>query len=670
MREVSNLAQRAEKEINYKKKYTYYRKAIDVLEKINRNETKSPCQDSVYVGEVKITKNQLINRYKCSINIAYLSAVSTGDFKQTKKLIEAGANINFISDEFDESGLIMAIKKNYDSIALYLIENGAKLNFYSRQDCLSPLMMAVKQNKISLISTLIKNGADVNAHTFSNSVIMLAVETGIEEIVKLIIENGADINFKTFDFYRKANETARTNNCIEIANLLADANANSEINNSLIEGIEQNDLFQVKIALQKKANPNFRSENGTTPLMKLHNDPIKTQIVKWDPLINNISGLKSLSFEDFCIFETQTSSEQEGDTLQQVFSTSDSMLIKIAELLIYYNANVNLRDHSHKSALIFAIEKGLAELVKLLIDNGANINERDENGKTVLMYAVDLGNTEIVNYLFQKCVNSNSVDNSGKTPLMYCRNPEIAKLLLQNRANVNAKDNENKTALMHSKNHYLTEFLLQNGAMISDQDSSGESALMIGAKLGHSMIVYSLVKNMSSRAALNAVNCEGNSALMLTLQVKDVEYLNIVKNLIIQNVDINQKNCDGDIALMIALRNRHVNSAKLLIEKGSEINIQNKRGETPLMIAVQGHKWAEYYLYPPNTSNQYSPYTSSIGTIPMIVYYPPLVKLLIRMEADVSIKNGEGKTALDILKSQFKGKGYDEIAKAINNKFN
>jgi uncharacterized protein len=56
-----------------------------------------------------------------------------------------------------------------------------------------------------------------------------------------------------------------------------------------------------------------------------------------------------------------------------------------------------MKDKEGNSALIFAAISGNSEIVKMLIMKGANLDIRDLSGKTALLWSIDKGNTQIAN---------------------------------------------------------------------------------------------------------------------------------------------------------------------------------------------------------------------------------------------------------------------------------
>lgn len=64
--------------------------------------------------------------------------------------------------------------------------------------------------------------------------------------------------------------------------------------------------------------------------------------------------------------------------------------------------------------------------------------------------------------------------------------------------------------------------------------------------------------------------------------------LEVVQHLIDRNVDVNAKDGIGCTPLHYAVRARHLESARVLLESGSEVNVTNLDGYSPLRWADHG----------------------------------------------------------------------------------
>jgi ankyrin repeat protein len=73
----------------------------------------------------------------------------------------------------------------------------------------------------------------------------------------------------------------------------------------------------------------------------------------------------------------------------------------IAEMLISYGANINAKNYSSETALLYAAAKGHKEIVEILLAHGADPNVKNDADATALSIATSQGNTEIANLLRQ-----------------------------------------------------------------------------------------------------------------------------------------------------------------------------------------------------------------------------------------------------------------------------
>jgi uncharacterized protein len=143
------------------------------------------------------------------------------------------------------------------------------------------------------------------------------------------------------------------------------------------------------------------------------------------------------------------------------FGEYDRLITLLAE-----GADVNSRDLSGTTALMFAAKQGFAEIVDLLIQNHADVNlARGKFGTTALMLAAASGHYSIVQKLLAQGADPRILNSDGSTALMAAAlsgSPEIVTALLQAGAEVATIDQDHDTALniAVSKNHTAVARLL------------------------------------------------------------------------------------------------------------------------------------------------------------------------------------------------------------------
>lgn len=263
--------------------------------------------------------------------------------------------------------------------------------------------------------------------------------------------------------------------------------------------------------------------------------------------------------------------------------------LEIVKYLISKGANVNIKGFQNRTALMKAAIGGQLEVIKILVDNGANANIRNDDGYTALELATT---DEIWDYLRPRTRDFNvnfALINSAKRG-----NLKQVKYYLSQGADINAKDNNGYTALMMavgyvSDNHLeIIKYLISKGANLNAKKNNGGTALMT-ASCGNLEAVKALVNSnkflyffKTNRVDINAQNEHGETALMYALDCdfggtkKFDIYFDIVKYLVENGANVNVKGTLQGSALGLAINNsvypkeKNLEVAKYLISKGAD----------------------------------------------------------------------------------------------------
>ena len=92
--------------------------------------------------------------------------------------------------------------------------------------------------------------------------------------------------------------------------------------------------------------------------------------------------------------------------------------------------------------------------IKEFLNAGVNINSKDFSNKTPLMYAAEDGAIEILNYLLKNGANINDIDIRGESALIIAlknHNIKAAKFLIENGADLSIINEEDKNVLNIAK---------------------------------------------------------------------------------------------------------------------------------------------------------------------------------------------------------------------------
>jgi ankyrin repeat protein len=213
---------------------------------------------------------------------------------------------------------------------------------------------------------------------------------------------------------------------------------------------------------------------------------------------------------------------QPDDALLEAAARSD--LIEVKNLL-EIGADVNAKDKSGITALMFASADGNKDLAALLLAKGADVDAKNNNGETALdltgyedikallrqyghstapadlIYAARIGDLPTVkNYLAQG-VDVNTRGSEGLTALIDAAQEgkqDVVVLLLSRSADINAKTDYGLTALIGASRYghlEIVELLLSKGAKVNIKDNYGNTALSVATDQGYRDIVKLLLKN-------------------------------------------------------------------------------------------------------------------------------------------------------------------------------
>lgn len=223
--------------------------------------------------------------------------------------------------------------------------------------------------------------------------------------------------------------------------------------------------------------------------------------------------------------------------------------LELVKLLAFSALDLNARDkHTGMTALEQAAEDGNLEIARTLLLAGADVNVKNESGRTVLMYLRASATAELVRELIAGGAKVNDRDESGGTALMNAAelsNVETVKALIEGGAKIDLKDTDGKTALM---------FAAKN---------DGRNALMIAAESGDPETVKLLI---SFNADINDTDQKGWSALMFAVNVGDERSVQALLN---AGADLTLKNSEGQTALAIARERDEEDLIELLESRGA-----------------------------------------------------------------------------------------------------
>ncbi|MCP4158425.1 MAG: ankyrin repeat domain-containing protein, partial [bacterium] len=157
---------------------------------------------------------------------------------------------------------------------------------------------------------------------------------------------------------------------------------------------------------------------------------------------------------------------------------------EIAELLITYMDNPDVKDFISKTPLMVAASTGNEKIAALLIAKGAGLNLKTIDGRTPLHYATRQGKEKMAAMLIKKGAKINSQTNKGDTPLRIAikrHDRRIIDLLLANNAGLKIKDKDDGITLLHKLAtlgyHKQVTKLMEQGVDIHSTDGTHRTLL-------------------------------------------------------------------------------------------------------------------------------------------------------------------------------------------------
>ena len=168
----------------------------------------------------------------------------------------------------------------------------------------------------------------------------------------------------------------------------------------LFDALENNDLEQMRVAIESGANVNVQNHRGTSPLISLAKGYYYPNIEMVDLLLTN---------------NADPNLQDRGGETALHWAAARGYLEIVKKLLESENIDINITNIDGRNALhsIFDDEEELFDLehvepiIKLLIEKGININETDISGKTALHLAAEQNHGGAVGILLRAGADEN-----------------------------------------------------------------------------------------------------------------------------------------------------------------------------------------------------------------------------------------------------------------------
>jgi ankyrin repeat protein/peroxiredoxin len=301
----------------------------------------------------------------------------------------------------------------------------------------------------------------------------------------------------------------------------------------------------------------------------------------------------------------------------------------VVEVLLDHNADVQARYKTGQMPLHLAAARGYGRIAALLIAHGADVNARDETGATPLSEAAWTGEAEMVRLLISKGANPADVNpETGMTPLHAAASrgyKEVARALIEAGARADIRDKNGATPLylaLQFQRMDVVDILVRDpqGNLPKPQALDVKAALRDEVLRGQTNVVAMLLDHMPPL---------GSTTLLHDAALKG--HVDVLELLLAHGADVNSLNAQGATALHDAALAGQRSAAEALLKHG--VNINARDSDSGATALHQAASWGRRNV----------------------------VELLIANHADATIKDKNGRTALDLAIAN----GQSEVAEEL-----
>ena len=415
--------------------------------------------------------------------------------------------------------------------------------------------------------------------------------------------------FHNRDFW-KTNPTIET-----IDKKIAEGNNASELNNNAFDGVvyailEKTDNETIKYLLSKKGNDvNKRTHDARTYIF-------------WASYSNNLKLMKYLVSKG----AKTDLIDSYGNTVLNFTANAGQLNKKLYEYLFKMGANIKTeKNHSGANALLLiAPYTKNFSLIEYLTSNGASLQDKDNVGNGIFEYAAKGGNISFLNILLKKGaeIGDNSIIFASQGLRKRKNTLDTYKSLENLGVKLNIVDDKGRNPLhaiaYSQKENDIYTYFIKKGVDVNLQDNNGTSPFMNAANSNSLEVIKFLSASVKD---INLKDKKGRSALVMAVNRNS---LDVVEFLLEKGADIHITDLDKNTLSYYLVNNFSVkkpkgfeNKLKLLEKNGLVVHQAQSSGNTLLHIATERNNL-------------------------------DLLKRLASFNIDVSIKNNEGLTALQI----------------------
>lgn len=567
-------------------------------------------------------------------------------------LLERGADPNNICN--NKTALVFAAQHGHLDAAMALLNSGALLDQRVGDDNVTALVYAVMNNHQDVVSALLLRGADPNIYIQDQTLLYAAIQSDFGAITGLLLEHGADVNAYSLVKFTKSSEyitpliTAIHFDHYGIVQILIHHGADIDLPS------KDKKMSPLTSAIQTRNRPIF-------DLLLQHGADVDSKCLEgpYCPLQSAISVNLPEVVELLLARGAQVnySAHSKPLTLAARVGSRD-----IVEILLRRGVDINpTTDPQGGTPLRAAIKGGHNHVVEFLLEKGANVNDR-RGDVSVLQFCVQHGSLEIIEMVLDHGANINETTVYGDNMLMtsiHLNREEFAELFVYRGINVNYRCpgiaeiyNTALACAIRRNAHRLVPLLASHGADLNLTNDNGYTALMLAVYSHESPCVAALLQQGADPNIQHPDS--GRMALSLTVRRKNVEFITM---LLQHGANPNLQLSRGHTSLMLAIQDNYKQGAEILVKK-TDLTIRiTTSHETALLFAIHLDRPLMVELLLDNGDDPNTRYTDrdkhTALMLAVCLNRPHLVKILLRAEVlNPNLQCANGNTALMLAASR------------------
>ena len=577
------------------------------------------------------------------------AAALGGDANVVSAFVGAGAgpDVNVVSVSSKRSALYTATYCGHEAAARRLIQAGADVNFHDPMDQCSVLFRAVEGGLEQLVLDLLFHGAVVDAplgkESEGYSVVHIAAYFGLDRALSALLLNGADKDAQGNDGVTPLMIAAARGHLSIVGSLLA-AGANMDTADApLCAATIEGHLPIVESLLAAGADVNIRSATSRSTALhcaaELGHDRILSALLEGGADKDAVDQkgdtplIKAVCYRHFRVMEVLlaagadlTIHNDEGRTpLHYAVYRQDGEMVLA---LLRGGAAVDAVDEMGDSPLHAAAGQRDLTVVEILVASGADASIRSNTGETPLHVAATYGSHEVVSTLLDRGVEIDVVRSDGYSALMcaaiWRKPPAIGEALIAAGADVNLRSTSSGRAALHhaagNGSDALVRALLQSGADKDIRTNNGTTPVMTAAARGQLIVFDTLLgagadlhlRCTSDGSSLLHHAAGGGNAEIVSVALRHGAYVDAldrrgrsplawaakkgrvlaVECLLAAGADLHVRSgYDGSVSLHHAAKGGHERTLAALLFCGADKDALDDAGMSSLMWAAKaGHQ--------------------------------------------------------------------------------